>query len=101
MSSNQKSHRLDPTSHALAWRYTSSLVVICLALPVFARADETTNARPNVIVFLVDDLGYECLGANGSATFQTPSVDRLARNGIRFEQAYVQPKLARPRGLRC
>lgn len=52
-----------------------------------------SDARPNIILMLVDDLGYECLGANGSKTFarKTPVVDKLAEGGMRFEQAFVQP----------
>lgn len=92
MSYSSKIDRLHPPSPTRTWKSACcSLVVMCLAVSVVGRGDETTNTRPNVVVFLVDDLGYECLGANGSATFQTPSVDRLAKNGVRFEQAYVQP----------
>lgn len=53
--------------------------------------DAVSGTRPNVILLLVDDLGYECLGANGSQTFKTPVVDKLAGAGMRFEQAYVMP----------
>ncbi|WP_395742143.1 sulfatase-like hydrolase/transferase [Prosthecobacter sp.] len=48
-------------------------------------------APPNVVVILVDDLGYECIGANGGASYQTPNLDRMAREGVRFEQCYAQP----------
>ena len=55
-------------------------------------ADAPKPAKPNIILMLVDDLGYECLGANGSKTFKdkTPEVDKLAAGGMRFEQAFVQ-----------
>jgi arylsulfatase A len=46
---------------------------------------------PNVIVILVDDLGYECIGANGGKSYQTPNLDRMASTGVRFEQCYAQP----------
>jgi len=49
------------------------------------------KARPNVIVILADDLGYECVGANGGKSYRTPYLDRLAREGVRFEQCYAQP----------
>ena len=50
-------------------------------------------SRPNIVLMLVDDLGYECLGSNGSRTFagKTPVVDQLAAGGMRFEQTFVQP----------
>jgi arylsulfatase A len=40
---------------------------------------------------LADDLGYECIGANGSTSYETPNLDRLARQGVRFERCFAQP----------
>ena len=48
-------------------------------------------AKPNVIVIMADDLGYETIGANGGTSYQTPHLDRLAATGVRFEHCYVQP----------
>jgi arylsulfatase A-like enzyme len=45
-------------------------------------------ARPNVIVILVDDLGWADLGCTGSKLHETPNLDRLAAAGVRFTQAY-------------
>ena len=39
---------------------------------------------PNIVLILADDMGYECLGCNGSLSYQTPNLDRLASQGIRF-----------------
>jgi arylsulfatase A len=47
--------------------------------------------KPNVILILADDLGYECLGANGGTSYRTPNLDRLAREGARFEWCFAQP----------
>jgi arylsulfatase A len=47
--------------------------------------------RPNIVLILADDLGYECLGCNGGESYRTPHLDRLAATGIRFTQAYAQP----------
>jgi arylsulfatase A len=49
------------------------------------------QTRPNVIVILADDLGYECLAANGGTSYQTPNLDRLAASGVRYTNAHVQP----------
>ena len=46
---------------------------------------------PNIILIMADDLGYECIGANGGSSYQTPEIDRLASNGMRFEHCYAQP----------
>jgi len=47
--------------------------------------------KPNIIVVLADDMGYECVGANGGASYQTPTLDKMAQQGIRFEHCYAQP----------
>jgi arylsulfatase A len=55
-----------------------------LAFLSFASAEE----KPNIIFILADDLGYNQIGANGATRIQTPNIDRLSANGIRFTQAY-------------
>jgi arylsulfatase A len=40
---------------------------------------------------MADDFGYECVGANGCDSYQTPHLDRLAETGIRFTHCHVQP----------
>jgi arylsulfatase A len=47
--------------------------------------------RPNIVVILADDLGYETIGANGGTSYKTPTLDRLAATGVRFTHCYVQP----------
>ncbi|NBV20666.1 MAG: arylsulfatase [Proteobacteria bacterium] len=47
--------------------------------------------RPNVVLILIDDFGYECVTANGGESYKTPVMDRLAATGVRFEQCHVQP----------
>ena len=47
--------------------------------------------RPNVILIMADDFGYECVTANGGESYKTPNLDRLAADGMRFEQCHVQP----------
>src|SRR5688572_16263031 len=47
--------------------------------------------RPNVILILADDFGYECVGANGGKSYTTPNLDKLAAGGVRFTRCYVQP----------
>jgi len=47
--------------------------------------------KPNVILIMADDLGYECLGCYGSKSYNTPVLDELAATGVRFEYAYSQP----------
>ncbi|MCL4401558.1 MAG: arylsulfatase, partial [Acidobacteria bacterium] len=47
-------------------------------------------ARPNVVVFLADDLGWKDVGYQGSQA-QTPHIDRLCRQGVRFDHLYAFP----------
>ncbi len=46
--------------------------------------------KPNFIIFFADDLGYQDIGCFGSATIQTPNIDRLAEEGTRFTSFYAQ-----------
>ncbi|MAV78903.1 MAG: arylsulfatase A [Flavobacteriaceae bacterium] len=47
--------------------------------------------RPNVILIMADDIGFECLSINGSISYKTPVLDSLALNGINFTKAISQP----------
>ncbi len=49
------------------------------------------NRRPNIVLIMSDDLGYEAIGANGGTSYATPVLDGMAGAGIRFENAHVQP----------
>lgn len=50
-----------------------------------------TQAKPNIVLILADDLGYETISANGGTSYQTPHLDKLAASGMRFERCYAQP----------
>jgi arylsulfatase A len=54
------------------------------------RCDDDRRS-PNIILILADDLGYEGLSCYGSASYETPHLDRLAATGIRFNHCYSQP----------
>ncbi|MDF1824700.1 MAG: exo-alpha-sialidase [Verrucomicrobiales bacterium] len=60
------------------------IALICLACPGLSGAGE----KPNIIFIMADDLGYGDLGCYGQKLIQTPNIDRLADEGIRFTQAY-------------
>jgi arylsulfatase A-like enzyme len=47
------------------------------------------SARPNIVFILADDLGWTDLGCQGSKYYETPNIDRLARDGKRFTSAYT------------
>lgn len=54
------------------------------------------NAKPNVIFILADDMGYGDLACYGNEIVQTPNIDKLADEGIRFTQAYSGSALSSP-----
>jgi len=55
-----------------------------------------TTAKPNLIVILVDDLRFDETGASGHPYMKTPSIDRLAREGARFANAFHTTPLCSP-----
>ena len=46
-----------------------------------------TNDKPNVLFFLIDDLGWKDLSISGSKFYETPQIDQLAKDGVRFTRA--------------
>ena len=52
--------------------------------------------RPNIILILADDLGYGDLGCYGQRQIQTPNLDRMAAEGVRFTQAYAGATVCAP-----
>lgn len=62
--------------------------VLAIAGPRALSASEP-ESRPNMIIFLADDLGYADIGVNGCTDIPTPQIDRLATNGVRFTDGYA------------
>lgn len=65
-----------------------TLISLILALNIgYSQAEP----RPNILLIVADDLGYEKLGCYGGIGVQTPNLDRLSASGVRFERAYTSP----------
>ncbi|WP_205727974.1 sulfatase-like hydrolase/transferase [Flammeovirga pectinis] len=82
-------------------KYIVPLVVISLScLFGFSTLDDTipNNKRnkPNVIVIICDDLGYQDVGFNGCKDIPTPNIDKIANNGVKFTNAYVSYSVCGP-----
>src|SRR5262245_11397531 len=56
----------------------------------------TPPARPNVLIFLADDMGYGDIGVQGCQDIPTPSIDSIAREGVRCTSAYVSAPRCSP-----
>ena len=68
-----------------------------IALPASGgKNDADSSARLNIVLFLIDDLGWMDVGCNGSSYYQTPNIDRLAREGARFTDAYAACAVCSP-----
>ena len=66
--------------------FLTGLVCLC-ACPTSAQ----TTKQPDIVFFLIDDLGFADCGFNGGKEIKTPNIDRLARSGAIIESHYVQP----------
>ena len=71
-------------------------LILTVALPLSAeeavpQSPTKPSSKPNIILIMADDLGYECIGANGGNSYKTPVLDDLAKTGVRFEHCYSQP----------
>lgn len=73
-----------------------ALALLCLSVSVWlvpGHAGET-KPRPNVVIFLADDLGYGDVGCHGNPYVKTPQIDAFAREAVEFKQFYVSPVCA-------
>jgi arylsulfatase A-like enzyme len=90
-------HRPAEIAHAAAFMKASIITVIVLLLHLNCAASTPTGATPpNVIVILADDLGYGDLGCYGQEKIQTPNLDRMAREGVRFTRFYTGAPVCAP-----
>lgn len=55
-----------------------------------------TDARPNLILIIADDMAWDDCGAYGHPSIRTPNIDRLAREGMRFDQAFLTTSSCSP-----
>ena len=49
------------------------------------------SGKPNIVLIMADDMGYEALSANGSESYKSPNLDKLAAQGIRFTNCFANP----------
>lgn len=78
------------TTGCIAGAFSSSFLCV---------AEHTTTAqkkKPNIIFIIADDLGYGDVSCYGQEKFQTPNIDRLAQNGMRFTQCYSGTTVSAP-----
>lgn len=67
------------------------MIRLVLLLSSFVLLHSSFSAQPNVVLFLVDDMGWMDSGVYGSKYYETPNIDRFATRAMRFTNAYAQP----------
>ncbi|MBO21654.1 MAG: hypothetical protein CMM26_04655 [Rhodospirillaceae bacterium] len=78
-------HARDPAqNHPVRSRWLLSLLLTCTAC-----APSQSPTPPNIVLIYADDLGWRDLTVQGSSYYETPNIDRLATEGIRFTDAYA------------
>ena len=66
------------------------IVLLVLTSLVFCKISFASGPRqPNIVLFYVDDLGWSDLGYSGSSFYESPNIDRLANEGVVFDNAYA------------
>ena len=70
---------------------TTFLTFLCLVL-----ISATNGKKPNIIFILADDLGWAELGCYGNSFNETPHLDQLAKEGLRFTDAYAAAPVCSP-----
>jgi len=73
----------------------SLALILSFGLPLVARC-EPERRKPNILLIVVDDLGYGDLGCYGAKDLRTPHLDRLASEGVRFTDAYASAPVCSP-----
>ncbi|MFP6872972.1 MAG: sulfatase [Verrucomicrobiales bacterium] len=69
----------------------------CCALALVMMVCSTGAAKPpNIVFFLVDDMGWRDVGCFGSSFYETPNIDRFAKEGVRFTNAYAACHVCSP-----
>jgi len=75
-------------------RYRSLLLLVAVA--GLLSSSLRLSARPNVVIFFADDLGWGELGCQGNPQIPTPHIDAIARAGVRFTNGYVAATYCSP-----
>lgn len=73
-----------------------SLITIGCLLTGCTSSDQPEKTKPNIIVIVADDLGWSDLGSYGNTFIETPNLDAMAADGMRFTNAYAAASLCSP-----
>jgi arylsulfatase A-like enzyme len=74
----------------------SILFSLIIPVVVFGQKTNQNKKRPNIVIIISDDHAYQAIGAYGSKLMRTPNIDRIAKEGVVFNKAYVTNSICGP-----
>jgi N-acetylglucosamine-6-sulfatase len=77
-------------------RTASFAIALVILVSGLAQSDQSRQLRPNIVFILIDDLRWDELGITGHSYTKTPNIDRIAREGALFRNAFVTTPLCSP-----
>ena len=77
-------------------RFCCCFVFLALVMPTLAAIGGNEHHKTNVVLILIDDLGWKDLGCYGSTYYRTPNIDQLASEGMRFTDGYAACNVCSP-----
>ncbi len=80
---------------------TTAITLLTILCSFSMNAQKNSNAKPNVILIMCDDLGWGDVGFNGNEKIQTPNLDKLASNGTVFTRFYAAGSVCSPTRASC
>ena len=86
-------------SHILLWFCLASLSIGQVSAIAATQPIPNSKSKPNIVLILIDDLGWKDLGCYGNKLIDTPNIDDLARRGTRFTNFYASGAVCSP--TRC
>lgn len=72
-------------------RFGSILLVLFVLTSIALAQTGQAQTPPNIVLIMADDMGFECMSANGPSNYNTPNLDKLAKQGVRFTNAHSTP----------
>ncbi|MGJ8654582.1 MAG: sulfatase [Opitutaceae bacterium] len=76
--------------------YTLTRLILTFSTFAFCSILSAQTSRPNVLIFFIDDLGWNDVGVNGSTFHETPHIDALAASGVNFKRSYSANPVCSP-----
>ncbi len=81
----------------MVWKFSIGIFLSLASGTFFAGCvQQETHRKPNIVLILIDDMGWKDFGEAGSTYYETPSIDQVSREGIRFALGYSAAPVCSP-----